>query len=100
MRYERAGRVISATGKAVTAASAKPRPNYLAALEAGNALIAEFTENKKLEQALVLSTMLGQWTNAVNSGDEDAIHAAGLNFGEAINGLRKTILDERARARE
>jgi len=98
-RYQRAGAVITFAGAALKAATAKPRPNYPAALEATTQLIADLTESKKLDQVAVLNRTFDAWTAAVRSKDEKAIMAAGQAFGLAINDMRSIIEKDRADAK-
>jgi hypothetical protein len=98
-KYERAGRVVRAAGMALTAATTKPRPSYTMALAAGNELIAELTENKRIDEAAGITSALAAWTRAVSSKDENAIMIAGMAFGDAINGMRASILEDRAAAK-
>lgn len=98
-KYERAGRVVAAAATAVAAARTKPRPNYTAALAAGTELIADLTENKRIDEAAAITSGLDAWTAAVNSGDQAAILAAGAAFGQAISDMRQSIVDDRAKAK-
>lgn len=98
-KYSRAQRVVTAASAAIKAVMAKPRPNYLAALDAGSQLIAEFTDDKRVDAAAVVTSRLNAWTQAVNSKDENAIIEAGRAFGEAINGLRSEINESRKAAK-
>jgi hypothetical protein len=99
-RYQRTGRIVSAAAAAVNAVKTKPRPNYVAALDAGTQLIAELTTNKRLDQAAQLTSALQAWTTAVNARDEAGIMAAGMAFGEGINELRASIQADRAAAKQ
>src|SRR4029078_4906984 len=48
-RYQRAGRIVAAASAVLKAPTAKPRPNYLGALDAATQLIAELTESKRID---------------------------------------------------
>jgi hypothetical protein len=98
-RYKVAVNVVKFASAAVKAASAKPRPNYIQALDAATNLIADLTANRKLDQAARITSALDTWTNAVRSKDEMAILRAGEAFGNAINGMVDVIKQERADAR-
>ncbi|HEY0990213.1 MAG TPA: hypothetical protein VGD80_24345, partial [Kofleriaceae bacterium] len=99
-RYERATRIVSGAKAVLTAATAKPRPNYVGALDAATQLIAELTASKQIDAAAVVTAKLDAWTKAVNSKDDKAILQAGLALGEAIDGLRKVISEEHAKAKK
>lgn len=99
-RYRAASSAVKFASAAITAASAKPRPNYIAALDAATNLIAELTDGKKLDQAARITSALDTWTNAVRSKDEMAIIRAGEAFGNAINGMVDVIKEDRAAARK
>jgi len=99
-RYQRAGRVVTAAKAALTAATAKPRPNYLAALDAASQLVAELTTSKQIDAAALVTAKLDAWTKAVNSKNEAAIVAAGTALGEAISGLRGAIAGEHDAAKQ
>ncbi len=99
-RYQRAGRVVTAAKAALTAATAKPRPNYLAALDAASQLVAELTESKQIDAAALVTAKLDAWTKAVNSKNEAAIITAGTALGEAISGLRGAIAGEHDAAKQ
>ncbi|HEX8110652.1 MAG TPA: hypothetical protein VF516_23130, partial [Kofleriaceae bacterium] len=99
-RYQRAGRIVGAAKAALTAATAKPRPNYLAALDAVSQLAAELTASKQVDAAALVTAKLDAWTQAVNSKNEAAIIAAGTELGEAISGLRGAIAGEHDAAKQ
>jgi uncharacterized protein DUF4157 len=99
-RYQRAGRIVSAAKAALTAATAKPRPDYLAALDAASQLAAELTASKQIDAAALVTAKLDAWTKAVNSKNEAAILAAGTELGEAISGLRGAIAGEHDAAQQ
>jgi hypothetical protein len=99
-RYQRAGKIVGAARAVLTAATAKPRPNYIGAVDAATQLIAELTASKQIDAAAVVTSRLDAWTKAVNSKDEKAIMQAGIALGEAIDGLRKVIVAEHASARK
>jgi hypothetical protein len=99
-RYSQAQRVVRAAGSAIQAAMAKPRPNYIAALDAGTQLVQELTGSKKVDEAAKITARLSAWTAAVNSKNEQAILEAGMAFGTAVNDLRDTISDARAKAKK
>jgi hypothetical protein len=99
-RYQRAGRIVKAAGNVLKAATTKPRPSYLGALDAATQLIAELTASKQIDAAAVVTSRLDAWTKAVNAKDEKAIMSAGIALGEAIDGLRKVISEEHAAARK
>jgi Domain of unknown function (DUF4157) len=99
-RYERAGRIVRSAGAVLKAATAKPRPNYLGALDAATQLIAELTDSKQIDAAAVVTSKLDAWTRAVSSKDEKAIMKAGLALGEAIDGLRTVIAEEHASSKQ
>jgi hypothetical protein len=99
-RYQRAGRVVTAAKAALTAATAKPRPNYLAALDAASQLAAELTASKQIDAAALVTAKLDAWTKAVNSKNEAAILKAGTELGEAISGLRGAITGEHDAAQQ
>jgi LysM repeat protein len=98
-RYATAKLIVTSAGAVLKAATAKPRPNYLGAVDAATQLIAGLTENKQLDAAAVVTTRLDAWTRAVNAKDEKAIFAAGLALGESIDKLRTTITEEHDKAR-
>jgi hypothetical protein len=99
-RYQRAGRIVKAAGNVLEAATTKPRPSYLGALDAATQLIAELTASKQIDAAAVVTSKLDAWTKAVNAKDEKAIMSAGIALGEAIDGLRKVIGEEHAAAKK
>jgi hypothetical protein len=99
-RYERAGRIVKAAGTALKAATAKPRPNYVGALDAATQLISELTASKQVDAAAVVTSKLDAFTRAVNSKNEAAIMEAGLALGKAIGGLRGPITEEHATAKQ
>jgi LysM repeat protein len=99
-RYTKATSIVRAAGNIITAASAKPRPNYLAALDAATQLIADLTDNKRLDAAAEITKRLNVWTAAVRSKDEKAILDAAIALGESINGMADLIKEERAQARK
>lgn len=99
-RYQRAGKIVSAAKAALTAATAKPRPNYLAALDAASQLVADLTTSKQIDAAALVTAKLDAWTKAVNSKNEAAILTAGTALGEAISGLRGAISGEHDAARQ
>jgi hypothetical protein len=99
-RYQRSTRVVQLAGSLLKAASARPHPNYTAALDAVTGLVAEFTEDKRIDSAAVLTSRLDAWTKAVNAGDQAGIVAASVALFQAVDGLRTTIEDERAKAKQ
>lgn len=99
-RYSTASSIVKFAGSAITAASAKPRPNYTAALSAGTQLIADLTENKRVDQAAVIASKLDAWTNAIKSKNEAAIIDAGKAFGESIMAMKSLIEQERDEAKK
>lgn len=98
-RYTTATNVVRSAGALIAAASAKPRPNYAAALEAATQLVADLTDNKKLDAAADITAKLNRWTAAVNSKDDRAIMEAAVALGESINGLADVIRQEREAAK-
>lgn len=98
--YQRATRIVKAAAAAATAAAKRPRPDYLGALDGATQLVAELTEDKRLDAAAVITQKLEAWTAAVNSKDERAIVAAGVAFGDALEGLRGSINAERDRRKQ
>lgn len=97
--YARANRVVSIASAAIAAASKKPRPDYAGALDAATQMIAEFTEDKRIDAAAQVTSAMDRWTKAIQSKDERAIIEAGVAFGQTINDLRGAIHDERAKAK-
>ena len=98
-RYERAGQIVRSASAVLKAATTKPRPIYVGALDAATQLVAALTESKQIDAAAVVTSKLDAWTKAVNSRDEKAIFEAGKNLGDAINSLRTVITTEQADAR-
>jgi hypothetical protein len=98
-RYERAGRIVRSASAVLKAATARPRPSYLGALDAATQLIADLTESKQIDAAAVVAAKLDAWTKAVSSKDEKAIFKAGEDLGKAIDGLRTAITGEQATAK-
>lgn len=92
--YQRAGKIVSAARLALTAATARPRPNYVAALDAASQLVAELTENEQVDAAALVTAKLDAWTKAVNSKDAKAIAEASEQFAKAIDGMRTSILGD------
>jgi Domain of unknown function (DUF4157) len=99
-RYERAGNIVRSASGVLKAATAKPRPNYVAALDAATQLVAELTESKQIDAAAMVTSKLDAWTQAVNSKDDKAIFQAGIALGQAIDGLRTVIAQEHASAKQ
>ncbi len=99
-RYTRATNIVRAAAALVRAILTKPRPDYLAALDAATQLAAELTDSGKIDAAAVITSRLNAWTAAVRSKDEAAILAAALALGDAIDSMHQMIEDERRRARE
>jgi len=99
-RYATASSIVKFAGSAITAASAKPRPNYTAALSAGTQLIADLTENKRIDQAAVITGKLDAWTTAIKSKNEALIIDAGKAFGESIMAMKSLIEQERDDAKK
>jgi hypothetical protein len=99
-RYQRAGNIVRSASALIKAATAKPRPSYVGALDAATQLIAELTDNKQIDAAAVVTARLDAWTKAVNSKNEKAIFEAGLALGQAIDGLRTVIAEEHASAKK
>jgi LysM repeat protein len=98
-RYARANRVVGIAAQAIQAAAKKPRPDYAGALDATVQMVAEFTEDKRLDEAAKVTSAMDAWTKAIGTGNEGAILAAGLAFGEAIHGLRDSIHETRDKAK-
>jgi LysM repeat protein len=98
-RYQRATRVAQFAGAALTAATARPRPNFLAMAEAVTQLLGELTDDQRLGATGVLAAKVEVYRSALASGDERRILAAGYALGEALNGVRTAIQDEREEAR-
>ncbi|TMQ06287.1 MAG: DUF4157 domain-containing protein [Deltaproteobacteria bacterium] len=99
-RYERAGKIVTAASAVLKAATAKPRPSYVAALDAATQLVAELTASKKIDAAAEVTSKLNAWTQAVNAKDPAAIAEAILALGEAIHGLHGVIAEEHASAKK
>jgi Domain of unknown function (DUF4157) len=97
-RYQRSTRVVKSAGSLLQAATARP-PNYAAALDAATQLIADFTEDKRLDAAAAVSGKLDAWTRAINSGDQRAIVAASLALFQSVEGLRSSIDEERTKSK-
>ncbi|MBA3503547.1 MAG: DUF4157 domain-containing protein, partial [Deltaproteobacteria bacterium] len=66
-KYARANRVVNVAAQAIKAASKKPRPDYASALDAATQMVAEFTEDKRLDQAAKVTSALDRWTKAIQS---------------------------------
>jgi LysM repeat protein len=98
-RYARANRVVKVAAQAIQAAAKKPRPDYASALDATAQMIAEFTEDKRLDEAARVTAAMDKWTKAIQSKDEMAILQAGVAFGEAIRGLRDSIHEQRDKSK-
>lgn len=98
-RYQRASRVAQFAGVALTAATARPRPDFLAVADAVTQLLAELTDDKRLDAAGVLASKVEAYRSALASGDERWILDAGYALGQAIGGVRTAIQDERDEAR-
>ncbi len=99
-RYKTIGNVTKLATTAIKAAAAKPRPDYIAALDAATGLIAELTESKLVDRAALLTGKFDAWTKAVKSKNEAAIIAAGRAFGEAIDSIREEVKKERDEAKK
>lgn len=97
--YARANRVVTVAAQAIKAAAKKPRPDYASALDASAQLIAEFTEDKRLDAAAKVTATMDAWTKAIHSKDEGAILRAGLAFGESIRDLRTSIHEHKEKAK-
>jgi hypothetical protein len=90
-RYERATRTVKTAGSVITAMTAKPHPNYLAALDGIAQLAADLTDDKRIDAAAVVTSRGEALRKAIASGNAQQIAAAGQALAEAINGLRKEI---------
>jgi LysM repeat protein len=99
-RYTSARLVVSSAAAVITAATAKPRPNYVAALSAATTLASELGSDKNLDAAAAIMAKLDAWTAAVSSKDESKILAAGRALGEVIDGMRGTITKDRDDAKQ
>ena len=99
-RYTSARLVVSSAAAVIKAATAKPRPNYVAALSAATALASELTSEKNLDAAAAIMAKLDAWTAAVASKDDAKIIAAGRGLGEVIDGMRGTITKDRDDAKQ
>jgi hypothetical protein len=99
-RFSQAQRVVRAAGSAIQAVMHKPRPNYIAALDAGSQLVAELTADKRIDAAATVTARLDAYTQAVNSKNEQAILEAAIAFGQSVDGLRDSINDARAKAKK
>ncbi|HEY5933046.1 MAG TPA: LysM peptidoglycan-binding domain-containing protein, partial [Kofleriaceae bacterium] len=97
--YARANRVVNVASQAIKAAAKKPRPDYASALDASAQLIAEFTEDKRLDAAAKVTATMDAWTKAIGSKNEEAILKAGLAFGESIRDLRTSIHEHKEKAK-
>jgi LysM repeat protein len=98
-RYARANRVVKVAAQAIQAAAKKPRPDYASALDATAQMIAEFTDDKRLDEAAKVTAAMDKWTKAIQSKDEMAILQAGIAFGESIRGLRESIHEQRDKSK-
>jgi len=98
-RYARANRVVKIAAQAIQAAAKKPRPDYASALDATAQMVAEFTDDKRLDQAAKVTAAMDKWTKAIQSKNELAILQAGMAFGEAIHGLKDSIQEQRDKSK-
>lgn len=98
-RYARANRVVGVAAQAIRAAAKKPRPDYASALDAAAQMVAEFTEDKRLDAAAKVTAAMDAWTKAIQSKNDQAIIQAGFAFGESIRGLRDSIHAERDKSK-
>ncbi|HMG54697.1 MAG TPA: DUF4157 domain-containing protein, partial [Kofleriaceae bacterium] len=98
-RYARANRVVGIAAQAIKAAAKKPRPDYASALDASAQMIAEFTQDKRLDEAAKVTAAMDKWTKAIQSKNEMAIMQAGVAFGESIGGLRDSIHEQRDKSK-
>jgi LysM repeat protein len=98
-RYTRASNVVKAVDSLAKALNKRPRPDYLAGLDAATQLIAELTDNKQLDAAALITKQLGLWTAAIKTKDDAKIFDAAMQLGAAINGLTDVIRAEREEAR-
>jgi LysM repeat protein len=98
-RYARANRVVGIAAQAIQAAVKKPRPDYASALDATAQMIAEFTQDKRLDEAAKVTAAMDVWTKAIQSKNEMAIMQAGVAFGESIRGLRDSIHEQRDKSK-
>jgi LysM repeat protein len=98
-RYARANRVVKIAAQAIQAAAKKPRPDYASALDATAQMVAEFTDDKRLDQAAKVTAAMDAWTKAIQSKNELAILQAGMAFGESIRGLTDSIHEQRDKSK-
>jgi hypothetical protein len=98
-RYARANRVVGIAAQAIHAAAKKPRPDYASALDASAQMVAEFTQDKRLDEAAKVTRAMDAWTKAIQSKNEMAILQAGVAFGASIRGLRTAIHEQRDKSK-
>ncbi|HMG24129.1 MAG TPA: hypothetical protein VK607_22495, partial [Kofleriaceae bacterium] len=99
-RYQRTTRVVKAAGSVLTAVTAKPHPNYLAALDGLTHLVAELTDDKRIDAAAVVTARGEALRRAIASGNPQDILRAGQALGQALDGMRQTIEDAHHQARQ
>jgi hypothetical protein len=96
--YERAIKVVSLADAVYLAATAKPHPDYAAALDATTNLVAILTGDKKLELAGRVTAKFAAWTHAVNSKDPAAILAATQALAAEIQAARAELEADKSKA--
>ena len=99
-RFDRAIMVINAVGGVYSAATTKPRPDYISALTGVTEILSLMIGDKWTDRAARLSASFANWTRAVNSRDQMAILNAAEAFGNEIMSVRAEMEKEKSDAQQ
>src|SRR5262249_10384713 len=84
-RYKPAARVVAGARAVLAAATAKPNPNYLAAIDAATQLVADLTEDRRIDDAARVTASANRLKQAWDkrAADPVGVAEAGLALTEA-----------------
>jgi LysM repeat protein len=99
-KYARINRVVNDATAVYGALTAKPQPDYAAAIAAATKLVSEYSDNKVVDATPKVASAVAALIKARQGGNEKAIWDAGVALGNAINGMRTAISKEREEAQK